>query len=311
MVVRVVVLLGLALLIGVGTVIFAQNWIAEQREGLVPVEIEVATTPERMVLVTRTNLPRGLIVRPENLAWQAWPTDNLPQSYAVQGARDIQEFIGSVVRVEMAAGEPVTDVKMVKPGERGFMAAVLKPGMRAVSVPISDTRASAGFISPGDRVDVILTHEPGGGGDGRGRMVSETIFKDVLVLAIDQALATPEGQARIGKTATLEVTPRLAEAFTLMTQLGTITLVLRPLEAVDQESLIATLEEPSKGETEEKTPSAAYVDPTQNLLLEGEDEHAIRRQAQTFTSPRDVSALIGGGGGGGAVVIIRGNGVQR
>ena len=310
MVVRVVVLLGLALVIGVGTVIFARNWIANQQNNLTPSVVTVEVAPERQVLVARSNLPRGLVVRPENLTWLAWPTENLPDSYIVQGRRDLADFVGSVVRVEMAAGEPISDLKLVNPGERGFMAAVLKPGMRAVAVPISDVRASAGFISPGDRVDVILTFEPDGGGDTGGEIVSETIMRDILVLAIDQTLDSPTGEARVGRTATLEVTPRFAEAFTLMAQMGTLTLVLRPLEEQDQGSLMTMAEEMSKDGSGEKTPSAAYA-AAPNDASSDADEHAARLEEQTFTSPRDISALIGGGGGGGAVVVIRGRGVRR
>ncbi len=225
MAVRVVVLLGLALVIGVGTVIFAQRWIEGQRQPAPPPDVvEREVVPDLFVLVAQGNLQPGMLLGPESLRWQGWPTEDVPPSYIVEGQRTNTEFYGAVVRRPIASGEPITDFKVAKPGEQGFLAAVLEPGMRAVTVPISPTRASAGFILPGDRVDVLLTHETGVG------TVSETVFFDMQVLAIDQALSQPEGAARLGGTATLQVTPREVEAFTLMQQMGSMSLSLRSLQ---------------------------------------------------------------------------------
>ncbi len=231
MAVRVVVLLGLALVIGVGTVIFAKQWIEGQRQPApVPGVVEVEVVPDLFVLVAQGNLQPGMLLGPESFRWQGWPTEDVPPAYIVQGRRNNTEFFGAVVRYPIAAGEPITDFKVAKPGQQGFLAAVLDPGMRAVSVPISAIRASAGFILPGDRVDVLLTHDTGVG------TVTETVFFDMKVLAIDQALSNPEGATRLGATATLQVTPREVEAFTLMQQMGTMTLALRSLQPEEGEA---------------------------------------------------------------------------
>ena len=230
MAVRVVVLLGLALVIGVGTVIFAKRWIASQApEPVNPGVVEVEVVPDLYVLVAQGNLQPGTLLGPETIRWQGWPTEDVPPAYAVQGKRTDTEFHGAVVRYPMASGEPITDFKIARPGERGYVAAVLEPGMRAVAIPISPLRASAGFILPGDRVDVLLTHDTGVGS------VSETVFFNMKVLAIDQALASPEGPARVGGIATLQVTPREVEAFTLMQQMGTMSLALRSLQPGESE----------------------------------------------------------------------------
>ncbi len=337
MAVRVVVLLGLALVIGVGTVIFAQRWIASQTPVVQsPEPVPVPIAPDLFVLVAQSNLQPGQLIGPESVRWQGWPSEDVPPAYVVQGKRNEGEFFGAVVRYQIAAGEPITDFKVAKPGQQGFLAAVLQPGMRAVSVPISEIRAGAGFILPGDRVDVILTHDTGVG------TVSETVFFDMKVLAIDQALANPEGAAQLGRTATLEVTPREVEAFTLMQQMGTLSLSLRSLQPSDEErdqiseqydqlagdpGQMAELS--VKPETVDKVPTvfpgevpaeaeaagpSGSVDNAVGQSLgelaveeEEEDEHSIRRRDQTFTSTRDVSVLIGGGGGGGGtIVVIRG-----
>ncbi len=331
MAVRVIVLLGLALVIGVGTIIFAKKWIDTAKTPPQTTTIVEEVVPDSFVLVAQGNLQPGTRLGPEMVRWQGWPTEDVPPSYVVQGQRSEDEFFGAVVRYPMAAGEPITQFKVARPGQQGYLAAVLEPGMRAVTVPTSEIRASAGFILPGDRVDVVLTHDTGVG------TVSETVFFDMRVLAIDQALGNPEGGARVGRNATLEVTPREVEAFTLMQQMGTLSLSLRSLEPEDlqddqgpnggQTELLADAAANEKPEVVDKIPAVypggvpdeageqspvASVDSAVGEALgemteTTEDEHSIRRQGQTFTSSRDVSVLIGGGGGAGSVVVIRGN----
>lgn len=335
MAVRVVVLLGLALIIGVATIIFAQRWIASVQQPTVT-ETEIREiVPDSFVLVARTNLRPGMLLGPDSFRWQGWPTENVPPTYMVQGKASDTDLYGAVVRREISTGEPITASKVSKPGQQGFLAAVLDPGMRAVTVPISETRASAGFILPGDQVDVVLTHQTGSAN------VSETVFFDMRVLAIDQALSNPEGIARVGRTATLQVTPREVEAFTLMQQMGSMSLSLRSLQPAVQEKPDgdqqmagadpADMGMSEKPEEVDKVPTvypggvAGEAEAATNATAAGasssavgqvlgeldsgssEDEHSIRRQEQTFTSERDISVLLGGGGGGGSVVVIRGN----
>ena len=120
-------------------------------------------------------------------------------------------MIGAVVRQRIAIGEPLTDGAVVKPGERGFLAAVLEPGMRAVSVPITPTSANSGLIFPGDRVDLILTQSlVESEGEGSIRRVSETVLSDIRIIAMGAETSDDpeEGKANEkAKTATLEVTP--------------------------------------------------------------------------------------------------------
>ena len=119
------------------------------------------------------------------------------------------------MRTEITAGQPVTRGSLVRPGERGFLAAALGPGMRAVTVPVSASSGVAGFVFPGDRVDIVLTQEVEGGGDGSPLRASETIFRNVRVLAVDQRLDARDEEgnsvAQPGSNVTLEATPRMAE----------------------------------------------------------------------------------------------------
>ncbi|MFN7358597.1 Flp pilus assembly protein CpaB [Brevundimonas sp.] len=153
------------------------------------------------------------------------------EALATGGAK--ADFIGSVVREPILAGEPIVARKVVRAGDSGYMAAYLQPGMRAMAVRVSVETAAGGFILPGDRVDVLLTREVNLGNVGtpestRSRFVSSTVMQNVKVLAIDQTTRADENeQAVVGATATLELGPRDAEALALAKSEGELSLVLR------------------------------------------------------------------------------------
>jgi pilus assembly protein CpaB len=133
----------------------------------------------------------------------------------------------------MLAGEPIIARKIVRSGDSGYMAAVLEPGMRAMSMRVSVETAAGGFILPGDRVDVLLTREQrlsdaaGAQASGRAKFTSATVMQNVKVLAIDQTTTTSDEHAVVGATATLELGPRDAEALALARSEGELSLVLR------------------------------------------------------------------------------------
>ena len=145
----------------------------------------------------------------------------------------MEDFLGTVVRSAIATGQPITNARVVHPGDRGFLAAVLTPGNRAVSVPVDDSSGVAGFVFPGDWVDVILTArvrvEKDDGKRARERVFSETLIADIRVLAIDQSVENEEGEANVGKTATLEVTPKQVEKIAIALEIGTLSLSLHSL----------------------------------------------------------------------------------
>ncbi len=192
------------------------------------------------VLVAKVDLPAGSFVTPDQLAWQVWPSDSIVPTYLKKNEHKAEDFSGSVVRSGLVAGEPITEAKLIKPNDRGFMSSVLNPGSRAVSVQVNETTGISGFVFPGDRVDVILTQSlsvPGEEG-GKPRKASETILTNIRVLAVDQRTDNQKPEAKVAKTATLEVTPKQAEMLALMSDLGRITLSLRSL-ASDQETVVA------------------------------------------------------------------------
>ncbi len=235
---RIIVLL-IAVIAAGGTAMYARSWIEGQQVTAVAVATPAAKEESDEVLVADADLAAGTFVKPQHLRWQRWPTDDVPETYVLRGTRSDTEMVGAVVRSFIAAGEPLADGAVVKPGERGFLAAVLNPGMRAVSVPITPTSSNAGLIFPGDRVDLILTQTlTTSDAEGDTRRVSETVLNNLRIIAMGAEVGdtTEPGKANErAKTATLEVTPQQAELVALLTELGKLSLSLRSL-ASDSEA---------------------------------------------------------------------------
>ncbi|MFZ4125769.1 MAG: Flp pilus assembly protein CpaB [Rickettsiales bacterium] len=184
------------------------------------------------ILVSTVDIPAGAFVRANDfLTFKEWPEDNITDSMLVDGQVSLKEFDGSVARRAVQKGEPVVKNVLVKATEGGFMSAVLEQGKRAVSIAVDSTSGNAGFIFPGDKVDLILTLSTG----SRQSPVraSETFVEDVRVLAVDQMLDNPENKAMLAKTVTLEVTPKQAEKINVAKDLGKISLSLRSLAKDD------------------------------------------------------------------------------
>jgi pilus assembly protein CpaB len=226
---RIIVLL-IALVVAGGTAMFARSWVAGQQAN-VTVAAPAPQQDFHAVLVAESDLPAGTFVKPQHLRWQQWPTDDVPETYVVKGQRSDAEMVGAVVRSRIAAGEPITDGAVVKPGDRGFLAAVLSPGMRAVSIPVNATSSHSGLIFPGDRVDLILTQSLSANEGDTVRRVSETVLSNIRIIAMggDTSDDPSEGETKSAKTATFEVTPQQAEQVTLLTELGKLSLSLRSL----------------------------------------------------------------------------------
>jgi len=192
----------------------------------------VALGPE--VLVATRPLPVGTIISPDAVRYQPWPKDLVEKAYFLKGAQPPQNLTGSVVRYAITAGQPITQGSLVEPGDRGFLAAALGPGMRAVTISVSAQSSVAGFVFPGDHVDLLLTQTVTGGGNGPPLKVTETIVRNLRVLATDQR--TDKSTDDNGKTivntfsnVTLETTPKLSEKIAVAQTVGTLSLSLRSI----------------------------------------------------------------------------------
>ncbi|HEX8193011.1 MAG TPA: Flp pilus assembly protein CpaB [Allosphingosinicella sp.] len=229
---KIVLLIG-ALIIAGATAMMAKSMFSGAAAPQAVARPVVPQGPE--VLVATRHLPVGTIIDAEAFRYQIWPQGLVQPAYYIRGQRGInpRDLVGTVVRSEITAGQPVTQGALVRPGERGFLAAALGPGMRAVTVGVSPTSGVGGFVFPGDRVDIVLTHEVEGNDDNDSLRVSETIIRNVRVLATDQRINARDAEgnqvAQAFTTVTLEATPRIAERIAVAGSIGQLSLSLRSL----------------------------------------------------------------------------------
>src|SRR3954470_17592453 len=228
---KVALLVG-ALVIAVVTAVMAKNMFAgagAQQAAAAPVPVG----PK--VLVAKKALPVGTIVDPDSFTFQPWPKELMQSAYYVESQPDgdPRKLLGTVVRYQITAGQPVTRGSLVGPQDRGFLAAALGPGMRAITVPVNAASSVAGFVFPGDHVDMVLTQTVSGGGEGPALKVSETIIRNLRVLATDQRITekNDDGKTEIKtfSNVTLEVTPRIAEKISVAQSIGSLSLSLRSI----------------------------------------------------------------------------------
>ena len=231
---KIVLLVGALLIAGV-TAIMAKNMFSGASAPVAQAGPAQPPPQGPEVLVAKRTLPVGTIIDADSFQYQPWPQGLVQDAYFTRGEAnaDPQSLVGTVVRNEISAGQPLSAGAIVRPGERGFLAAALGPGMRAVTVPVSATSGVAGFVFPGDRVDLVLTQEVAGGGDGPPLRVSETIIRNIRVLAVDQRLnARDEAGNQVAQpsaTVTFEATPTIAEKIAVAQDIGDLSLSLRSL----------------------------------------------------------------------------------
>jgi pilus assembly protein CpaB len=219
----------LTLLAGLGLAGFAVYAVHEQlqeRTGLVAAE---PPFPVTTLVVAHTDLAYGDRLGPEHLREATWPQDALPAG----GFTHIADLLGEdderrVVLRSMTAGEPVLASKVSGFGGRATMSAALPDGKRAVAISINDVSGVAGFILPGDRVDILLTR------GGRGDQVTDIILQNITVRGINQIADEERDRPTTARTATVEVTPEEAQKLALAQQVGSLSLALRQVGTVEQ-----------------------------------------------------------------------------
>jgi pilus assembly protein CpaB len=168
------------------------------------------------------------------LSWQEWPAEGLPAEYVTAKAAPeaMNDLAGSIARSEFLPGDPIRKEKLVQDSD-SFLPTLLEGGLRGVSVPITAETASGGFVSPNDHVDVVLTR-PASSGENQGARLSETILRNVRVLAIDTRLGDTSGSGELQSDAftgraiaTLALDPTEAEVITAASEIGKLSLLLR------------------------------------------------------------------------------------
>jgi pilus assembly protein CpaB len=191
------------------------------------------------VLVAAADIPLGGMVAERELRWQTWPYDATSTGMILKQDQPnaASEFKGAIARMMMIAGEPIRNDKLIKTDSTGVMSALLPSGQRALAITIDNRGANSagGFILPNDRVDIIRISrdEAASRGQGSDVVVSETLLRNVRVLAIGQNIQERNGEkVVVGETATLELDPRQVELISLAQRQGQLSLALRSLQDV-------------------------------------------------------------------------------
>jgi pilus assembly protein CpaB len=193
----------------------------------------------RMIVAARP-LSIGTLLKDEDFRETEVGADGVPEGAFTGGTASLAELRGALLRRFIDPNQPVVATDVLRPRDRGFLAAVLRPGTRAISIGVDVVTGASGLIWPGDEVDLILTQnlqQQGPESPGR-RVVGETILSAVRVIAVDQQIShsgTDATAARVvARTVTLEVTPEQAERLAVAMQLGRISLVVRSIEGVPE-----------------------------------------------------------------------------
>ena len=209
----------------------------------------IENAPKTQVLVATRAISTGTLLQNSDLIWKDVAPGELRPGNLARGEVDEAEFFGAIARRDFAEGEALIASEVLKQSDRGFLAAVLKPGNRAISIAVDATQSASGLILPGNYIDIILTQSLTDYADKK-RAVGETILTNVRVIAFDQALSQPlprsavrssvagsissPVEAKMPRTVTLEVTERQAERVFVALQMGALQLSVRPLELANR-----------------------------------------------------------------------------
>jgi pilus assembly protein CpaB len=217
-----VIVLFLAIVMGGIAAFLARNWIEGHSRAL------AAGDSAGTIVVAAQPLGFGAEVNPDSITEIPWMAKSLPNG-AFVAREDLLKDGRRVVLSPVERGEPILRSKITGPGQRALLSALLEEGKRAVTLRVDDVRGVAGFILPGDFVDVVLIAEDG---PPRRENYSEILLQHLKVLAVDQLASERQEQPTVAKAVTIEVTPEQAQKLLLATNIGKLSLILRrPEEA--------------------------------------------------------------------------------
>jgi pilus assembly protein CpaB len=211
--------LALAIVLGGIAAVLARNWLISHGQS--------EQTGASSIVVAAAPLAFGGQLAPENLKEIPWSTGALPDG-AFASKKEVLNDGRRMALAAIARNEPILRSKITAPGQRATLSSILDPGKRAVTVRVDDVRGVAGFIQPGDRVDVVLIRTEAESRSNEG--YSDVILQSAKVLAIDQITGERTEQPTIAKAVTLEVTPEEAQKILLATNIGRLSLILRQPE---------------------------------------------------------------------------------
>jgi pilus assembly protein CpaB len=215
-----VIILAVAVSMGGSAAYLTRSWLKDQTSA--------AVQPAGTIVVAAESLAYGTAMTPDNVVEIPWFSNTLPEgAFAVKD--DLLNGGRRVVLSPLKRGEPVLRSKITGPGQRASLASLLDDGKRAVTVSVDDVRGVAGFVLPGDFVDIVIIADDG---SPKRQSYSDILLEHVKVLAIDQVASEGEGQPTVAKAVTVEVTKEQAQKILLATNIGKLSLILsRPLES--------------------------------------------------------------------------------
>ena len=224
-------LIGISVAAGAGLMAFvvAKNFM---KPVALPTVIQTEKVDAVQVLVARTEISLGQVANESSFRWQDWPKDAVSTSFITKTSKPNapRDLSGTIARSPILPGEPITPVKLIKAGSGGVLAAILPPGMRAVSIRIEEKTAVGRLILPNDHVDILLTTRARARNGGTEDVSTEVMFRNIRVLSIGQQIEVKEARKSAeGNVATLELSPGQAELITQAGSRGEISLVLRSI----------------------------------------------------------------------------------
>ena len=267
----IVMMLLVSVMMAMGAAAVAKNWLEDRMVG------REAMASESAVVVASMRIPFGQTVQASDLTLLELPPHAIPSG----GFREIDQVVGRVASQTIYPGEILLRERVVEHLGGSALAAVLDPGMRAITVRVDDVVGVAGFLLPGNKVDVVSSTRQG----NHRNVHSETILRDIKVLAVDQ-VATPERDSpMIVRAVTLEVTPSQAERLVRATQEGRVQLTLRnPLDAEQPEEQLAMAEPEPEPEVAQAPPPPAQPAPRRPRNM---NVTVIRGTSSSTTTVRD------------------------
>jgi pilus assembly protein CpaB len=215
-------MIAVAVVFGVLAVFFAQTWLSRQADLRARnFEAQKKTVATRNVVVAKSPLRFGMPLTPQVLREVAWPEGAIPAG----AFTSIETLLADGKRAVLASiepNEPVISSKLTGAGQKATLSAVIQDGMKAVTVRVNDVEGVAGFVLPGDRVDVLVTRQA-----EKGSGSNDVVLQNVKVLAVDQIADDRVDKPTLVKAVTLEVDTVAAQKLALAASVGSLALILR------------------------------------------------------------------------------------
>ena len=273
-------MIGFAVVFGLLAVFIAQVWLNNQAS-LRAKNVEPAKAiASQTVVVAKQPLRFGTELTAAMLQEVPWPSDALPNG-AFAKIHDIMAGGRRVVLSAIEANEPVLSLKITGPGQRATLSALVKPGMKAVTIRVNDVEGVGGFVLPGDHVDVVLTRQI-----DKGSATTQVVLQNTRVLAVDQIADERAQKAAVAKSVTLEVDTVDAQKLWLASSVGSLSLLLRKAgETAEVRTRKVTLEDLSTNEpvADKRTTTTVVVTRAaakQEYTVPAEGRHGVSAETE-------------------------------